>query len=109
MKRVIKNYATLSPELRQIVTATFPEGITSKDVISFKDVKGNRLHGVEIITDDTLYLIRVEGIVERVPAEEGDDWEENRDSEEDENWNGESGGGEDSNNESFDEDRHYYD
>jgi hypothetical protein len=107
MKRVIKNYATLSPELRQILMTTFPEGITSKDVISFKDVKGNRLHGVEIITDDTLYLIRVEGIVERVPQEESDDWEEQRDSEDDENWDGDSN--DDANNESFDEDRHYYD
>lgn len=107
MKRVIKNYATLSPELRQILMTTFPEGITAKDVISFKDVKGNRLHGVEIITDDTLYLIRVEGIVERVPQEESDDWEEQRDSEDDENWDGDSS--DDSNNESFDEDRHYYD
>lgn len=107
MKRVIKNYATLGPELRQVLMTTFPEGITAKDVISFKDVKGNRLHGVEIIIDDTLYLIRVEGIVERVPPEEGDDWEDKGESEDDENWNGDSN--EDSNNESFDEDRHYYD
>jgi hypothetical protein len=106
MKRVIKNYATLSPELLQVVKTNFPDGITSKDVISFKDVKGNRLLGVELTIDDTLYLIRVEGIAEPPPPEKEDDWEEQKDPEDEENWDENS---EDRNNESFDEDRHYYD
>jgi|GEM_PF-3537581 hypothetical protein len=108
MKRIIKNYATLTPELRQMLDEKFPDGITAKDVVSFRDVKGNRLHGVEIITDDTLYLIKVEGILERVAAaaEDGEDWEEPN--EESEDWDGESESSS-NNNESFDEDRHYYD
>lgn len=107
MKRVIKNYATLSPELRQLLTTAFPDGITAKDVVSFKDVKGNRLHGVELVTDDTLYLIRVEGILERIPADEGDDWGEEPEENEEE-WSDNESGSNGNNNESFDEDRHYY-
>lgn len=109
MKRIIKNYATLTPELRQLLDAKFPDGITAKDVVSFKDVKGNRLHGVEVLTEDTLYLIKVEGILERVAAaaEDGDEWEEPN--EESEDWDGDSESeSSSSNNESFDEDRHYY-
>ena len=115
MKRIIKNYATLSPELRQLLAAEYPDGITAKVVVSFKDIKGNRLHGVELKTEDTLYLIKVEGILERVAAaaEDADDWEEPND--ENDDWDGdddeEKGNRPDSdrNSESFDENRHNYD
>jgi hypothetical protein len=124
MKRIIKNYATLSPELRQLLTAEYPDGIAAKDIVSFRDVKGNRLHGVELKTEDTLYLIKVEGILERVAAaaEDGEDWEEPND--ENDDWDGDDDSegnssrknsrseseseSSSSNNESFDEDRHYY-
>jgi hypothetical protein len=111
MKRIIKNYSTLSPELKQLMSAEFPDGITAKDVVSFRDIKGNRLHGVEFKTEDTLYLIKVEGILERVAAaaaaEDTDDWE-GEPNEEGDDWEGEDDSSENSNNEKFDEDRHSY-
>jgi hypothetical protein len=58
MKRIIKDYDTMSDELRELVYRTFPDGISRDDLMTFPTPAGKRLSGVEIHTEDAVYIIK---------------------------------------------------
>ena len=60
MKRIIKDYDTMSEELRELVYRTFPDGINRDDLMTFPTPAGKRLSGVEVHTEDTVYIIKGE-------------------------------------------------
>ena len=59
MKRVIKDYKTISTELLQLLKENYPYGIDDEDLIFFTTPKGYKIEAVELRTSDTIYLIKV--------------------------------------------------
>jgi hypothetical protein len=58
MKRIIKDYDTMSEELKALVGRTFPDGIQRGDLLTFPTATGKRFSGVEIHTEDAIYIIK---------------------------------------------------
>ncbi|BAX79893.1 hypothetical protein ALGA_1517 [Labilibaculum antarcticum] len=59
MKRVIKDYKSIGPELIQRLIRTFPDGIYEDDLISVTKPNGDKINVVELRTEDTVYLIKM--------------------------------------------------
>jgi|GEM_PF-5933275 len=59
MKRVIKNFASLEDDLRELLEIEYPNGIQKEDLVSFPTPQGTRLYGVEVLLGEHLYLIRI--------------------------------------------------
>lgn len=59
MKRIIKDYKNITPELLEILNERYPEGIDEDDLISFMNHQNERVMAVEIRYDDDIYLIKV--------------------------------------------------
>lgn len=59
MKRIIKDYKNITPELLDILNNRYPEGIDEDDLISFTNHLNEKVKAVEIRYDDDIYLIKV--------------------------------------------------
>lgn len=92
MKRIIKDYKNITPELLDILNDRYPEGIDEDDLISFKNHLGELISAVEIRYEDDIYLIKVskqltakmDEAMEDDEDEDGDDASIESDFEEDE-------------------------
>jgi hypothetical protein len=58
MKRIIKDYDKLDAQQRGMLLQRFPNGITNSDLSSFSDRFGKRLRVLELVTADSVMLIR---------------------------------------------------
>jgi hypothetical protein len=59
MKRVIKDYKTIGEDLIQELIKSFPDGIFEDDLISITKPNGDKVNVVELRTEDTIYLIKM--------------------------------------------------
>lgn len=59
MKRIIKDYKNITPELLDILNDRYPEGIDEDDLISFTNHLNEKVKAVEIRYEDDIYLIKV--------------------------------------------------
>lgn len=59
MKRIIKDYKNITPELLDILNNRYPEGIDEDDLITFTNHLNEKVKAVEIRYDDDIYLIKV--------------------------------------------------
>jgi DNA-directed RNA polymerase subunit delta len=59
MKRIIVDFSKLSEELKTNFVTAYPEGYESEDIISFKNSKGETIEAIELKTEDTVYLVKV--------------------------------------------------
>ncbi len=59
MKRVIVDYAKLTSDILDLLVEKFPTGYTYKDIITFKNAKGEAVRAVEVTTEDTVYLVKI--------------------------------------------------
>jgi hypothetical protein len=59
MKRVIKDYKTIGEDLIQELIKSFPDGIFEDDLISITKPNGDKVNVVELCTEDTIYLIKM--------------------------------------------------
>lgn len=59
MKRVIVDFAKLTPEILAMLVEKYPEGYAKSDIIKFTNLKGELIEAVEVRTDDTIYLVKV--------------------------------------------------
>jgi hypothetical protein len=60
VKRVIKDYKTITPEQLQLIANEYPDGFVVEDLITFKKPDGESFKGLEIKTEDTLYLFKID-------------------------------------------------
>ncbi len=58
MKRIIKTFDTCSDELMGKLAEKFPDGIKPRHLSQLTTIKGERIKVVELMTDDTMYLIK---------------------------------------------------
>ncbi|MCC6599960.1 MAG: hypothetical protein IT223_04715 [Crocinitomicaceae bacterium] len=60
LKRVIKDYKTLSQEHIDLINEHFPNGFENENLVSFVTPKGQFIKALEIRTGDTIYLFKID-------------------------------------------------
>ncbi len=59
LKRVIVDFKKLTPEVLKLLVETYPDGYGDNDIISFKNSTGAKVECVEVVTEDTKYLVKI--------------------------------------------------
>lgn len=59
MKRVIVDYSKLTSDILDLLVEKFPTGYGYKDLVTFKNGKGETVRAVEVKTDDIIYLVKI--------------------------------------------------
>jgi len=59
LKRVIVDFKKLTPEILALLVEKYPYGYDDDHVISFKNANNEIVEAVEVITEDTKYLVKV--------------------------------------------------
>lgn len=72
LKRIIKDYKTLSQEHIDLINEHYPNGFENENLISFVTPKGQFIKALEIRTEDTIYLFKIDKNME-VDDEENND------------------------------------
>ncbi|MEM8927155.1 MAG: hypothetical protein AAGC45_03040 [Bacteroidota bacterium] len=64
LKRVIVDFKKLTPEVLKLLVEAYPNGYGDNDIISFKNTSGEKVECVEVLTEDTKYLIKISSKLE---------------------------------------------
>ena len=83
MRRIILDYTKLTNEVLDLLVEKFPDGYDYRDIISFKNIKGEIIEAVEVKTEDAIYLVKVSLKLENSMEGHGAEDEEEDDEEED--------------------------
>ncbi|WP_298952669.1 hypothetical protein [uncultured Nonlabens sp.] len=59
MRNIIVDYKKLTPELLALLVEKYPDGYGDDDVITFKNHKYETIEAVEVLTEDTKYLVKI--------------------------------------------------
>ena len=59
LKRVIVDFKKLTPEVLKLLVERYPDGYDDRNIISFRNAQGERIEAVEVLTEDTKYLVKV--------------------------------------------------
>ncbi len=73
LKRIIVDFKKLTPEVLKLLVEEYPDGYGDNDIISFRNVAGERVECVEVLTDDTKYLVKISSKLERTMANYDED------------------------------------
>ncbi|HMB62488.1 MAG TPA: hypothetical protein VKN36_05405 [Eudoraea sp.] len=57
-------FKKLIPEKLNLRAERYPDGYDGRDVISFRKIPGEGIEAVEVLTDDTKYLVKISEILE---------------------------------------------
>ncbi|WP_298350697.1 hypothetical protein [uncultured Dokdonia sp.] len=80
LNRVIVDFKKLTPEILALVVEKYPYGYDDSDIIRFRNVKDELVKCIEIITEDTKYLVKISAKLERVMEQyDEDDYESYQD------------------------------
>jgi DNA-directed RNA polymerase subunit delta len=60
IKRVIKDYNTLTKEHIDLINEHYPNGFENENLVSFVTPKGQFIKALEVRTDDTIYLFKID-------------------------------------------------
>ena len=60
MKRIIKNYTNITEAHIALITAEYPDGFGEEDVRTLSLPEGKFIRCLEIKTEDTVYLFRID-------------------------------------------------
>ena len=60
IKRVIKDYNTLAQEHINLINEHYPNGFENENLVSFVTPKGQFIKALEVRTDDTIYLFKID-------------------------------------------------
>jgi hypothetical protein len=59
MKYIIIDYKKLTPELLTMLVSKYPDGYGDDDVITFKNHKQETIVAIEVINENTKYLVKI--------------------------------------------------
>lgn len=65
-RRVIVDFKKLNDEILTLLVDKYPDGYSDKDVIVFKNAKGETVEAVEVQTEDCSYLVKISQRLESV-------------------------------------------
>lgn len=64
LKRVIVDFKKLTPEVLKLLVERYPDGYDDRNIISFRNGQGERIEAVEVLTEDTKYLVKISAKLE---------------------------------------------
>lgn len=77
LKRVIVDFKKLTPEILALLVEKYPHGYDDDNVVTFKNAKNETIEAVEVITEDTKYLVKVSTKLEQTMENyDEDDYED---------------------------------
>ena len=59
LKRVIVDFKKLTPEILALLVEKYPFGYDDDHIITFRNAKNELVEAVEVLTEDTKYLVKV--------------------------------------------------
>lgn len=59
LKRVIVDFKKLTPEILALLVEKYPDGYDDDHIISFRNQHNELIEAVEVVTEDTKYLVKV--------------------------------------------------
>ena len=59
LKRVIVDFKKLTPEILALLVEKYPDGYDDDHIISFRNQNNEIIEAVEVLTEDTKYLVKV--------------------------------------------------
>jgi len=59
LKRAIVDFKKLTPVILAMLVDKYPDGYSDDDVVSFKNAKNELVEALELITEDTKYLVKI--------------------------------------------------
>ena len=59
MKRIITSFEKLDDKQIELFKTQYPDGYSSHDIISFKNLKGIEIKTIQISSNDTIYLVKL--------------------------------------------------
>ena len=59
LKRVIVDFKKLTPEILALLVDRYPDGYDDDQIISFRNQHNEIIEAVEVLTEDTKYLVKV--------------------------------------------------
>ena len=74
LKRVIVDFKKLTPEILALLVEKYPDGYDDDHIISFKNIKNEVIEAVEVVTDDTKYLVKVSSRLANTMANYDEDY-----------------------------------
>jgi len=81
LNKVIVDFKKLTPEVLKLTVERYPDGYDDRDIISFRNSKGERVEAVEVLTADTKYLVKIseklEYTMENYDATDYEDFDDN--------------------------------
>ena len=68
LKRVIVDFKKLTPEVLKLLVEKYPDGYGDNEIIAFRNAHGERIEAVEVLTEDTKYLVKISAKLEYTMA-----------------------------------------
>ena len=59
MQKIIVDYKKLTPEILELLSEKYPDGYGDNDIIVFDDHHNQTIEAVEVKTDNTHYLVKI--------------------------------------------------
>lgn len=60
MKRVIKDFKSISQEVMALINDQYPHGYEDNELVTFVNAKGEFIKALEVKTDEVVYLIKLD-------------------------------------------------
>lgn len=77
MKRIITSFEKLDDKQIELFKTQYPDGYSSQDIISFKNLKGIEIKAIQISSNDTIYLVKLnEKLINRIYNDDDESNEE---------------------------------
>lgn len=73
LKRVIVDFKKLTPEVLKLLVDEYPYGYDDEHIIKFKNAAGEKVECVEVLTEDTKYLVKISAKLEKTMANYDED------------------------------------
>ncbi len=65
MKKVIIDYDKLTTDILDLLVEKYPRGYDYDDIITFQNVEGLTINAIEVRTEDTMYLVKINTKLEK--------------------------------------------
>ncbi|PID69808.1 MAG: hypothetical protein CR985_03920 [Flavobacteriales bacterium] len=73
MKRKIVTYEKLTKDILDLLVTKYPDGYDYKDIISYRNSKGENIKAVEVRAEDTIYLVKISQRLEQTMEDYAED------------------------------------
>ena len=83
MNRIIVDYKKLNETILELLVQRYPDGYSHKDIVTFRNAKGDMIEAVEVKTEDTVYLVKIGSYLNQALEEFSDLYDSDDDNDDD--------------------------